>query len=125
VQPRSFLPCLTASQITAKPETETPCLIGVWASNNESVSPKSHAAKYEVISGGYELEFSDDGNARISYENYEVIRRMDLPRISQVMRAVYTGTAEGRFQLKGPNHGMAVRFESEINVNVFRERGGS
>lgn len=32
---------------------------------------------------------------------------------------------QGRCQLKGPNHGMAVRFESEVNINVFRERDGS
>ena len=109
----------------AEPETEALCLIGVWASGKESVSPKTDAAKYAVIGGGYEFELSDDGRARISYENYAVERHMELPGISQVMRAVYTGAAEGRFQLKGPNHGMAVRFESKININVFRERRGS
>jgi hypothetical protein len=114
-------PAATASE----PKPETPCIIGVWVSNKESVTPKTDAAKDEVVGGGYEIEFSDDGRARISYDNYEVIRRMELPGISQVMRGVYTGTAEGRFQLKGPSHGMAVRFESKININVFRERAGS
>lgn len=116
---------LDQAPVVAKPEMELPCIIGAWVSNDEIVSPKTDAASFEVVDGSFELEITDDGNARITYDDYDLLMRMNLPGISQVIRGVFSGTADGHYRFKGPGQGIAIAFESEVTVSVFRERGGN